>query len=250
MHRSYLLENRREKPEANLDAQVKVQGAPKLGSTMRNSTPCHTNTCQDNSRQCPNIPAREDIICVYVYVFTIAPLISTAPLENQTKDFHGNNMDRRNDILLIVQKVNLDRPCIPPVYKDKGSLLWVKILVIAFAGVFIPLISPRKYIRVDIELPKPTVHLPPLCDYDYAEYLKQRSFRYLDPTIVTKRRLGNIFLSLIRVFAKEFADLVALIVLQSLLDFAMPIFIKNLLGYLETDGATAFFKFWVFYCFS
>ncbi|KAE9393212.1 P-loop containing nucleoside triphosphate hydrolase protein [Gymnopus androsaceus JB14] len=164
---------------------------------------------------------------------------------------------------------------IPPDYKDEGSLLWVKVSVIAFAGVFIPLISPRKYIPVDVEHPKvPSSEqtcsllsrltfafmdsiimkayrsqrlwyedLPPLCDYDYAEYLKQRSFRYLDPTIVTKRR--NIFFSLIRVFAKEFAVLAALVVLQSVLDFATPVVIKNLLGYLETDGANAFFKPWV-----
>lgn len=88
--------------------------------------------------------------------------------------------------------------------------------------------------------------LPPLSDYDYAEYLRKRSFRvrtddylpslyltsfsqYLDPMIVTKRR--NIFFGLIRVFAKEFAVLATLVALQSVLDFATPVVIKNLLGY-------------------
>ncbi|KAF8825214.1 hypothetical protein HHX47_DHR7000133 [Lentinula edodes] len=89
----------------------------------------------------------------------------------------------------------------------------------------------------------PYEDLPSLADYDHAEYLKKRSFRHLDPTIVTKRR--NAFFSLVRVFTWEFSVLSVLVLLQSVLDFATPVGVKNLLGYIETNGVNAAFKPWV-----
>ncbi|KAJ4477282.1 hypothetical protein J3R30DRAFT_3657757 [Lentinula aciculospora] len=156
-----------------------------------------------------------------------------------------------------------------------GGLLWVKIGLLVLAGVIVPLCVPRKYVPVDPKHPKPpnaeqtcsilsrltfafmdTViikayhspslpydDLPPLADYDHAEYLKKKSFRHLDPTIVTKRR--NAFFSLVRVFTWEFSILSVLVLLQAVLDFATPIGVKNLLGYIETNGVDASFKPWV-----
>lgn len=54
------------------------------------------------------------------------------------------------------------------------------------------------------------------------------SIQHLDPTIVTKRR--NAFFSLVRVFTWEFSVLSVLVLLQSVLDFATPVGVKNLLG--------------------
>ncbi|KAJ3786105.1 hypothetical protein GGU10DRAFT_291027 [Lentinula aff. detonsa] len=158
---------------------------------------------------------------------------------------------------------------------DPEGFLWVKIGLLALAGVLVPLCVPTKYVAVDPKHPKPPnpeqtcsilsrltfafidsviikayyspslpyEDLPSLSDYDYAEYLKKKSFRYLDPTIITKRR--NAFFSLVRVFAWEFSVLSVIVLLQAVLDFATPIGVKNLLGYIETDGVDAFFKPWV-----
>ncbi|KAJ3991918.1 hypothetical protein F5050DRAFT_1049364 [Lentinula boryana] len=92
------------------------------------------------------------------------------------------------------------------------------------AGVLVPLCAPTKYVAVD-----------------------PKSFRYLDPTIITNRR--NAFFSLVRVFAWEFSVLSVIVLLQAVLDFATPIGVKNLLGYIETDGVDAFFKPWVWIAF-
>ncbi|KAE9406279.1 P-loop containing nucleoside triphosphate hydrolase protein [Gymnopus androsaceus JB14] len=127
----------------------------------------------------------------------------------------------------------------------------------ALAGVIIPLTVPRKYIPIDPKSPKvPTPEqtsyyspnfsyddLPPLSDYDYADYLTKRNFHHFDPTIIVKRR--NAFFSILRVFAKEIASLSVLVVLQTFLEFTTPIGVKNLLEYLETKGVGAFFKPWV-----
>ncbi|KAJ3994664.1 hypothetical protein F5050DRAFT_1800596 [Lentinula boryana] len=158
---------------------------------------------------------------------------------------------------------------------SEGFFLWVTIGLLALAGVLVPLCVPTKYVAVDPKHPKPPnpeqtcsilsrltfafidsviikayyspslpyEDLPSLSDYDYAEYLKKKSFRYLDPTIITKRR--NAFFSLVRVFAWEFSVLSVIVLLQAVLDFATPIGVKNLLGYIETDGVDAFFKPWV-----
>ncbi|KAE9402019.1 P-loop containing nucleoside triphosphate hydrolase protein [Gymnopus androsaceus JB14] len=162
-----------------------------------------------------------------------------------------------------------------PQDKLEGPLLWVKISLLAVAAVVIPLIVPRKYIPVDPKHPTspspeqtcswlsrlvysfmdpviinaykvptlPHEDLPPLADYDHAEYLTKRSFRHLDPTIVIKRQ--HVFFALVRIFAQELIVMAILTVLMSLLSFVSPIGVRYLLRYLETEGVDAFFKPWV-----
>lgn len=92
----------------------------------------------------------------------------------------------------------------------------------------------------------PYEDLPPLADYDDAEYLTKRSLQvgscpfrtacidsvtvqYLDPTIITKRQ--HVFYALLRIFAREFTIMALLVMLRSVLSFASPIGVKYLLGY-------------------
>ncbi|KAE9397830.1 P-loop containing nucleoside triphosphate hydrolase protein [Gymnopus androsaceus JB14] len=217
------------------------------------------------------------LLCIFVYA-TILGLVSV--LANWRRSC--NSIRHLNTVLCTTLAVYVYRDVYPlgtfvltPQDKDEGSLLWAKISLLALVGIVVPLTVPRKYIPVDPKHPQvpnpeqtcsllsrllfvfldpiiikayfspnlPYEDLPPLSDTDYAGYLKKKSFRYLDPTIIVKRR--NAFFSLLRVFAKEFTILSVLVVLQSILDFATPIGVKNLLGYLETKGVGAFFKPWV-----
>ncbi|GAW02588.1 P-loop containing nucleoside triphosphate hydrolase protein [Lentinula edodes] len=177
---------------------------------------------------------------------------------------------------MVKEEVALSTFLIPTcVAIASAALMLLHISVSQTKRVLVPLCVPRKYVPVDPKHPKtpnpeqtcsilsrltfafmdsvilkayyspslPYEDLPSLADYDHAEYLKKRSFRHLDPTIVTKRR--NAFFSLVRVFTWEFSVLSVLVLLQSVLDFATPVGVKNLLGYIETNGVNAAFKPWV-----
>ncbi|KAE9384990.1 P-loop containing nucleoside triphosphate hydrolase protein [Gymnopus androsaceus JB14] len=174
-----------------------------------------------------------------------------------------NSIRHLNTVLCATLAVYIYRDVYPLGTFDEGSLLWAKISLLALAGVLVPkhpqvpnpeqtcsLLSRLLFVFLDPIIIKayfspnlPYEDLPPLSDSDYAGYLKKKSFRYLDPTIIVKRR--SVFFPLVRVFAKEFTVLSVLVVLQSILDFATPIGVKGLLGYLETKGVGAFFKPWV-----
>ncbi|KZT65009.1 P-loop containing nucleoside triphosphate hydrolase protein, partial [Daedalea quercina L-15889] len=129
-----------------------------------------------------------------------------------------------------------------PADRAEGGLLWAKFAVLTIAGVAVPLLVPRQYTPADPKNPwkpipeqtasllsmmlylwlDPTVfeayrvphlpieRLPPLADYDSASHLVKRSFKHLDPFMVKN-----------------------------------PLGIKNLLGYLETDGEGAVVRPWV-----
>ncbi|KAE9393131.1 hypothetical protein BT96DRAFT_1023199 [Gymnopus androsaceus JB14] len=195
------------------------------------------------------------LLCIFLYS-TILALVSV--LANWRWSY--NSVRHLNTVLCATLAVYAYRDIYPlgtfaltPQDKDEGSLLWAKISLLALAGVIIPLTVPRKYIPVDPKTSafmltgpissSPYDDLPPLSDYDYADYLTKRSFHHFDPTVVVKRR--NAFFSILRVFANEIAVLSVLVVLQASLEFTTPIGVKNLLEYLETKGVDAFFKPWV-----
>ncbi|KAE9400658.1 P-loop containing nucleoside triphosphate hydrolase protein [Gymnopus androsaceus JB14] len=220
---------------------------------------------------------RVALLCIFLYS-TLLSLISVSANWRWSQ----NSVRHLNTVLCATLAVYVYRDFYPlatfsltPLDTHEGSLLWVKISLLALAGIVIPLVVPRKYVPVDPTNPKipnpeqtssllswlmysfmdsvilkayrsPNLvyeEIPPLSDSDYADYLKKQSFRYLDPTIVVKRR--NAFYSLLLIFRKDYAIISVLLTLQSLLDFATPIGIKNLLGYLENNGNGAFFKPWV-----
>ncbi|KAJ3496381.1 hypothetical protein NLJ89_g10492 [Agrocybe chaxingu] len=119
-----------------------------------------------------------------------------------------------------------------PVDTSEGSILWVKIALLTFTGVLVPLFAPRKYVPVDpevnpAEVPAPEqtasifslftyifldplifeaykvphlshTRLPPLCDYDRSIELSKNAFPLLDPFRGAKKR--HLFFSLVQVF--------------------------------------------------
>ncbi|KAJ6492891.1 hypothetical protein C8R47DRAFT_425478 [Mycena vitilis] len=108
------------------------------------------------------------------------------------------------------------------------SILWVKIGVLGFTGISVPLLAPRRYIPVDpgplepVTVPNPEqtasiisltfyafldptiirahrlTRLPydPLADYDAAKYLRSRNFEYIE-------RRRHLFWGLARVFRAD-----------------------------------------------
>ncbi|KZT67587.1 P-loop containing nucleoside triphosphate hydrolase protein [Daedalea quercina L-15889] len=162
-----------------------------------------------------------------------------------------------------------------PADSAEGGLLWAKFSVLTIAGVAVPLIVPRQYTPADPKNPwkpipeqtasllsmmlylwlDPTVfeayrvphlpieRLPPLADYDSASHLVKRSFKHLDPFMVKKSR--HLFFGLMTVFRKEYMVLALMMTIFTCTSFASPLGIKNLLGYLETDGEGAVVRPWV-----
>ncbi|KAJ8084456.1 hypothetical protein PM082_003226 [Marasmius tenuissimus] len=159
----------------------------------------------------------------------------------------------------------------------EGWSLWLKIALLGVSSILVPLFVPRQYVPVDPSHPEtpspeqtacifsvlvysfldplvfyaygvphiPWDKLPPLCDYDFTRNLKTRSFKHLDIfSGAPKQR--HIALGLLRVFRFEYMVLALCIVAHVLANFLSPIAIKQLLRYLESDGAeTATVRPWV-----
>jgi hypothetical protein len=158
----------------------------------------------------------------------------------------------------------------------EGALLWLKYAAATLAGVLLPLTVPRRYMPVDPAHPSaepapeqtaswlslalyafldPLVlrttsaaqlaeaQLPPLLDTDAARVLAAQAFPILD-TFSGARR-AHVGLGLVRVFRREFLVLCGLTVLKVASNFASPLGINRLLAYLETGGAGAVVRPWV-----
>ncbi|KAJ3907880.1 hypothetical protein F5879DRAFT_939640 [Lentinula edodes] len=227
------------------------------------------------------VRSRSSVDTALIFIFLYTTILSLSSLIASYR-WSRNSIRHLNTVLCATFATYAYRDVYPlgkfkvvPQDGSDGSFTWVKVGLLFLAGVLVPLCVPRKYVPVDPKHPKtpnpeqtcsilsrltfafmdsvilkayyspslPYEDLPSLADYDHAEYLKKRSFRHLDPTIVTKRR--NAFFSLVRVFTWEFSVLSVLVLLQSVLDFATPVGVKNLLGYIETNGVNATFKPWV-----
>lgn len=162
-----------------------------------------------------------------------------------------------------------------PADGSEGGIFWAKYALLTIAGVAVPLLVPRQYTPADPENPwkpipeqtacllsmmlylwlDPTVYkaykvphlpleeLPPLADYDSSSHLVKRTFKHLDPFQTKSRR--HLFFGLMTVFRKEYMVLALMLTIQNVTSFASPLGIKNLLRYLETDGAGATVRPWV-----
>ncbi|KAL0579441.1 hypothetical protein V5O48_002547 [Marasmius crinis-equi] len=149
----------------------------------------------------------------------------------------------------------------------EGWSLWLKIALLGVSSVLIPLFIPRKYEPVDplnpiTPSPEQTAcifsllvytfldplvfyayrvphlawdELPPLCDYDYARVLKERSFKHLDIFSGAPRQ-RHIALGLLRVFRVEYMIMALSIVAHVFANFLSPIAMNRLLRYLEPHG--------------
>ncbi|KAK7694249.1 hypothetical protein QCA50_001429 [Cerrena zonata] len=177
-------------------------------------------------------------------------------------------------VLLVVLAVFFYRDLWPlctttlhPIDNGDGIALWIHIGVLTFAAAVVPLVVPRPYLPQDINNPSPIPNpeqtasilslmlytfldktifmayniphlpldkLPPLADYDSAKHLVARSFPFLDPFTVAKRR--HLFFGFMSLFRVEYCILGLMLILRVITTFASPIGINRLLYYLENGG--------------
>ncbi|KAF5336910.1 hypothetical protein D9611_003444 [Ephemerocybe angulata] len=163
-----------------------------------------------------------------------------------------------------------------PLDTAEGLVLWAKIFVLAVTAIVIPLTIPRQYTPLDPNNPMPEPNaeqtasllslmtysfldpvvwlanrvphltsdqLPPLADYDYAQNLRAQTFPHLDAFVNPNKR--HLFFRLMRVFRKEYIILSIAITIQVIAGFGSPLGVRYLLRYIETDGADATIKPWV-----
>ncbi|KAF8192829.1 P-loop containing nucleoside triphosphate hydrolase protein [Mycena galopus ATCC 62051] len=208
---------------------------------------------------------------VYVSLLALVSICARQP----TCD---NAVHHLNLVLLSTLGVYVYRDIFPlgtfsGVPKDSAErfILWIRIGLLAFTGVLVPLLSPRKYTPVDplnpMEVPNPEqtasvlslvfyaflnptivlAHrlrrlpydlLPPLADYDSAQYLRSRNFKHIE-------RRRHLFFGLVRVFRTEILILAATSAVIVLGRFVVPIGLNNLLHYVETKGEAASLRPWV-----
>ncbi|KAJ7732681.1 multidrug resistance-associated ABC transporter [Mycena metata] len=160
----------------------------------------------------------------------------------------------------------------------EGELLWPKIAILFAVSGIIPLIIPRQYIPLDPKNPMPVANpeqtasilssvlyfwldpiislayrlphlpfdqLPPLCDYDYAEDLKARTFPHLDA--FTSGRKRHVFFGFMWIFRWEWFIMAVLLTISALANFISPLALNRILNHLEDPSAESLMKpwFWV-----
>ncbi|KAF8956536.1 hypothetical protein BDZ97DRAFT_1851410 [Flammula alnicola] len=151
----------------------------------------------------------------------------------------------------------------------QGPLLWVKIVVLVVIAVIFPFFAPRFHIPLGPKNPtddmdRPTdeqmlslsdlamhEHLANHLRFDalsmsntgYTQYLTEITSLSMNPPAGAKPR--NLTFSLLRVFRKEIAFMALAIVDEVLAGFLLPIGFKRLLAHMETQGARAVLRPWV-----
>ncbi|VDB89909.1 unnamed protein product [Peniophora sp. CBMAI 1063] len=163
-----------------------------------------------------------------------------------------------------------------PADRQEGVLLWIKVALVTFAGVLIPLTVPRAYIPLDPENPSPEPNpeqtasilslitfsfldkhiflayrlphlgfdlLPAIADYDRTAHLVKRSFKHLDPFSGAPK--SHMFWALLRVFSWEYTMLTVIMIVRAGAVFFAPVGINRLLAYIETGGEGATVRPWV-----
>ncbi|KAH7100034.1 ATP-binding cassette transporter [Auriculariales sp. MPI-PUGE-AT-0066] len=157
-----------------------------------------------------------------------------------------------------------------------NPLFWRNFTVLTIIAVLIPLVTPSPYIPLEGTnlsagpTPEQTAsplsfmlyafldplvwagywsahlsydRLPPLADYDYAQVLRRRAFRYLDRFATKKRR--HVIWGLARIFRSEFLTLSLMMALNVIFSILAPAGLNRLLSYIETGGRDARVRPWV-----
>ncbi|KAF8157969.1 hypothetical protein B0H34DRAFT_797400 [Crassisporium funariophilum] len=188
-----------------------------------------------------------------------------------------------NSVLLVAFAVYLYRDIWPlatynlkPIDLSEGVFLWVKVAVLTFTAVVIPLFIPRQYVPVDPKHPMETINpeqtasifsmmfytfmdpvvfkayrlphlshteLPPLADRDRSEHLTKTIFPRID--IYQGARKRHLFFSFISVFRWQYVGMALAITSGSFASFAPPVAVNRILTYLETDGREASVTPWL-----
>ncbi|KAJ7645869.1 hypothetical protein B0H17DRAFT_1186847 [Mycena rosella] len=161
-----------------------------------------------------------------------------------------------------------------PMDLSEGRLLWVEIITLFTISGIIPLVMPRQYIPVDRKNPMPVTNpeqtssiislilyffldpiiflayriphlsfdqLPPLCDYDYAENLKEEAFPHMD-VFAGKRR--HVVFGILWIYRWSITSMAIMLTILALSAFVSPIALNRLLNYLENPNEESFMKPW------
>ncbi|KAI0066573.1 P-loop containing nucleoside triphosphate hydrolase protein [Artomyces pyxidatus] len=234
----------------------------------------------DNPRIAHTHRLRIDLaLCLtYVYASSLAIISVTASPKHSAPAIRHLNL-----LLLATFCVYAYRDLWPlatftlsPADQLEDALLWVKISLLTFASIFIPLTIPRQYMPYNpMELaaepnPEQTAsilslavysfvtpiislanriphlpidQLPPLPDYDHVKNLVAQSFKHLDTFSGAPKQ--HIFWGLITVFSREYLVLAVLLLLRVIATFLGPIGINGILKYMETLGEGSVVRPWV-----
>lgn len=155
--------------------------------------------------------------------------------------------------------------------------LWLQILFAGIGGILLPVFEPHPYIPVDPLRPQAEVNLeqtasifsfvffffldeiifkaskvphlkasqfPPMCDYDHADNLVDRAYPHLDPFAGAPKN-RSLFWAIVRIFRTSLLWQCIVLVINAVSELASPVGINRLLHYLETGGAAATVKPWV-----
>ncbi|KAJ7670138.1 P-loop containing nucleoside triphosphate hydrolase protein, partial [Mycena polygramma] len=187
-----------------------------------------------------------------------------------------------NIVLLTTFTVYFYRDIVPlatvalvPMDLWEGKMLWPKIITLFAVSGVIPLVIPRQYIPLNPKKPMPVANpeqtasilssafyffldpiiflayriphlsfdqLPPLCDYDSAEYLKAEAFPHLDP--FTSGRNRHVVFGFLYIFRWEWLSMAILLAIAGMSNLISPLAIKELLSHLEAPDVEAFMKPW------
>ncbi|RPD70664.1 P-loop containing nucleoside triphosphate hydrolase protein [Lentinus tigrinus ALCF2SS1-7] len=165
-----------------------------------------------------------------------------------------------------------------PADTHEGIILWVKVSLLTFAAVVLPLISPRRpppgipvwdatvdqtasilsvvtyawmdsFIRFSAKLHATNgkleqEQLPPLPEERHVDYMVEASYKYVDPIKAEvddhKRKRWNVAWGLLWVFRWEEALMGTMVALASFASFMAPLSIRHILAHIENgpDGET------------
>ncbi|GJF00392.1 ATP-binding cassette transporter [Phanerochaete sordida] len=163
-----------------------------------------------------------------------------------------------------------------PLDGAEGDILWVKLALAAWAGFLGPLLEPFPYIPLhpkrsgNVPNPEQTVsiftwifytfldpiiwrayraphlphdQLPPLADYDEAEYLIKESFRHVDPFSGAKK--GSLLWPILKIIRVAAIQQTVSLTFMSFLRLAGPLGVNRLLNYLEHGREGTLVQPWV-----
>ncbi|KAF9013099.1 P-loop containing nucleoside triphosphate hydrolase protein [Cyathus striatus] len=169
-----------------------------------------------------------------------------------------------------------------PLDATDGSYLWIKISLLGFLTVIIPLLTPRKYVPVDPHKPMSTpnpeqtaswislltysyanpvikaaaetshlspAQLPPLADTDASKTITEHAYPIVDRFSGGGQR--HLFFNLLHVHWRMFALFIPMLITEVAAGFAAPLGINRVLNYLEKgrDNSTLRPGFWVAWLF-
>ncbi|TFK76836.1 P-loop containing nucleoside triphosphate hydrolase protein [Pluteus cervinus] len=224
----------------------------------------------------------EEALAVAMCIFYFYALLLGTISISATSKWGRRSWNHLSVLLLVTFAVYSCRDIFPlatytmaPLDLHEGWVLWPKVTVLSIISIIIPLAIPQQYIPIDpkysTDIPSPEQtasflsritysyastfiwssrkkekitqsDLPPLCDYDRASYLRDRSFPVLDTFSGAKRR--HLFFGLIRVFGWEYTSMGLAILAQVLVSFCAPVSLNQILKYVETGGEAAYTRPW------